>query len=442
MKIALFHNTSGGGAKRALVEHARHLRARGYVLDGYVLSVSNENYLPLAPLCDKFTTYELPRVEGRVGQRLVHHPLTRPLWRVLGQNTHGAAAEVLDYQQQNRQLAFLDDVYAAMARDIDQRGYDLAYVHQCHLSLSPSLLSKLTLPSVYYCQDSLRSTSEWSRVEQADYDAFRETLYRRKRLGETKTLPTLRFLQRAEQDYVRHTRAATQVLANSWYSREAILRTTGVNARVCYLGIDADYFSPDPTVEREPLVLSVGALEPRKRHDFILEAVARIAKARRPRLQIIGYEEERVRGADGLGPYAKKLLCLAEQHEVELTITKDVSDELLRDRYRRASVLAFAPYLEPFGLVPLEAMACGLPVAGVSEGGVRETVQDGVNGLLTGRDPGEFAMALDRLLTNKAFAAQLGANGREAVCDRWTWNRSTDTLERCFEQALSCEPTT
>jgi glycosyltransferase involved in cell wall biosynthesis len=247
-------------------------------------------------------------------------------------------------------------------------------------------------------------------------------------LGSAASLPRRRVLDRLDRGFVRNTRFATRVLANSWYSREAIVRTTGVNARVCYLGVDADFFRPDPlsaSCERE--VLSVGAFWPTKRHDFVVRAVATIPKQRRPPLRIIGYQARF--GEREWGPVAQELRDLACALDVDLRLEKEVSDDALRAAYQRAGVVAFAPYLEPFGFVPLEAMACGAPVVGVSEGGVRETVRDGETGLLTDRDEGEFGQALDRVLGDERLATRLGARGRAVAEHCWSWEGSTNRLE-------------
>jgi glycosyltransferase involved in cell wall biosynthesis len=96
----------------------------------------------------------------------------------------------------------------------------------------------------------------------------------------------------------------------------------------------------------------------------------------------------------------------------------------------RAAVLVYAPRLEPFGFAPLEANACGLPVVAVAEGGVRETVTDGINGLLVDEDPGAIARAISRLLDDPAYAARLGLNGSERIKDKWSVDASIDRLEQ------------
>jgi len=103
----------------------------------------------------------------------------------------------------------------------------------------------------------------------------------------------------------------------------------------------------------------------------------------------------------------------------------------------RAAAVVYAPYLEPFGFVPLEAMSCGTAVVAVAEGGVRESVTDGVTGLLTPRSPAAFARALERVLGDPALAGRLGSAGRAAVLEKWTWEASTALLEQELQAVAS-----
>jgi glycosyltransferase involved in cell wall biosynthesis len=85
--------------------------------------------------------------------------------------------------------------------------------------------------------------------------------------------------------------------------------------------------------------------------------------------------------------------------------------------------------MEPFGLVPLEAMACGKAVIGVSEGGVKETVLDSITGKLTSRNSRKFAKAIEELLGDNELRLAFGHEARKYVLQNWTWEKSTKELE-------------
>jgi glycosyltransferase involved in cell wall biosynthesis len=435
MKIALFHNLPPGGAKRALWEHARLLQERGHVLDAYIMSTATEDYLSLTPLCRRVFVHDAP--PPAPGDRLMNNPL----WRWTGQNVRKMVGEARRVRREVARLDALEATYRELARQIDAGGYDLVYVHHCRLLLSPALLRFLKTPSVYFCHDTLRHIHEWAVEEHPDYDRTPPKLGLSLVHGHRVSLPTLRLWWDQDRRNTASARAATMVFANSSYSREAILKSMGVNARVCDLGIDSEFFRPDPTVLRRHEVLSVGSIAPLKRHDFILDAIATIPEDRRPAMRIVGYDPVRY-GEAKMSPEAQALADRACERGVTLRFSKEVTDELVRDAYQSAGVVAFAPYLEPFGFVPLEAMACGAAVVGVREAGVRETITDGVTGLLTERDVETFGAALDRVLTDPALAERLGETGCRTVRERWTWERSADRMEFLFAQAIKQTPLT
>ncbi len=418
-----------------MYEHARHLKARGYALDAYRLSSSEETFLPLDPLCSGTFVYEAPPAAQPFARRLTENRLTAPLWRGrVGQRAQQMLHAYAAVQEYRHRMEALEALYAKIAADMDARGYDLVYVHHCRFLLSPYLLRRLRTPSVYFCQDTLRHVHEWAVETHPEYDNPRRQWGRRRFRGHLFSPLSLRILQDQQRRDTPNARAATLILANSRYSREAILRSYGVQARVCYLGVDTDFFTPNSSEERENTVLSVGSLLPTKRHDFIIDAVATLSGARRPRVQIIGYDPS-LGKRDGAS-MAEMLRRRAAERGVDVCIQTEVSEEVLREAYRRAAVVAFAPHLEPFGFVPLEAMACGTPVVGVSEGGVRETIQGGVTGILTDRNTSEFGAALNRLLADPALAERMGRKGREAVLGRWTWPQSVNRLEQYFDLAV------
>jgi glycosyltransferase involved in cell wall biosynthesis len=89
--------------------------------------------------------------------------------------------------------------------------------------------------------------------------------------------------------------------------------------------------------------------------------------------------------------------------------------------------------LEPFGFVPLESMACGTPVLGVAEGGVRESILHGKTGWLVQRNQQEFAQAIVQLLSQPRLIEELGREGPAYVQENWNWDKSVNNLEQHLE---------
>jgi glycosyltransferase involved in cell wall biosynthesis len=106
-----------------------------------------------------------------------------------------------------------------------------------------------------------------------------------------------------------------------------------------------------------------------------------------------------------------------------------VSDSELVETLNRASLLLYTSHLEPFGFAPLEANACGAPVVAVAEGGVRESVQDGLNGFLVDKDPESIALAMASLLGDAELTTSMGERAREYVLRKWNVEGSVERLE-------------
>jgi len=219
------------------------------------------------------------------------------------------------------------------------------------------------------------------------------------------------------------------ILVNSYFSRESLLRAYGLDSTVCYLGVDTQLFV-NHRYPRENFVVSVGQLFLNKNVEFVIKAVAKIGVPR-PRLVWIAN-----RGVDW---YYEKMRSLAESHRVTFEARARIDDNELVDILNHATAMVYAPRLEPFGLAPLEANACGLPVVAVAEGGVRETIIDGVNGLLVQHQPQAMARAIERLRDDKHLTAQLGNNGSELVREKWSVNAAVERLERQLTEAATPE---
>lgn len=391
MRIAVCHDLPSGGAKRALRDVLKRLSIV-HAIDVYTLSTADQDFCDLRPLARNCYVFPFQ------SRRLFRSPLGR-----------------LNQFQRWRELCELDAVGRRLASSIDSKGYDVVFVQPCMFTQAPLALLHLTTPAVYFCQEPPRVLYEppLSRGEnvsraQSALDRFDPllALYRR----------TARRL-----DW-KATRCARVVLVNSRFACEAVARVYGVAAEVAYLGVDTELFCPEPGTKRQGFVLSVGAIAPQKGFAFLIECLGSLPAERRPPLRLVGNT-----GVDG---YAQFLDNLARTRGVKLQIEVAVDNETLVRRYREATLVAYAPHNEPFGLVPLEAMACGTPVVGVAEGGVLETVVDGVTGLLVRRHPAEFGSAIADLFGSRAQRERLGDLGVRYVRDHWSWDTAVERIRR------------
>lgn len=173
-------------------------------------------------------------------------------------------------------------------------------------------------------------------------------------------------LQRWDQsstsaDYV------TRLIANSTHTADQVLRCYERSARVVHPPVRTEYFTP--AIERvgearDDYWLYVGALEPYKRVDLAIAA----AKKLNHRLLVIGS-----------GSMRAELERQAKDSRIEFA--GRIGDDQLREHYRKARLLVF-PQVEDFGIVAVEAQACGLPVVARRAGGALDTVRDGQTGVL------------------------------------------------------------
>jgi glycosyltransferase involved in cell wall biosynthesis len=398
MRIAIWHNLPSGGAKRALYDHMRGLLERGHTLEAWCPPTADQSYLPLGNL---------------IAEHIV--PLEWPPRRRLGDVLAMRLATV-------RSLDAMDRHCRRCADEINRGGFDLLFANSCQFFRATSIGRHVALPKVLYLQEPYRWLYEamprlpWLAPPPAGKRWWRPKQVR----AFTRDWRQVQGLRVQAREEVRNAAAYDTILVNSLYSRESILRAYGLDATVCYLGIDAEKFDRRD-LPREPFAIGIGAFVPEKNAKLAIEAISRVREPR-PRLVWIG-------NVASTG-YVEELRGLAASLGVEFEPRMRVSDEEIVDLLNRAMMMVYAPRLEPFGLAPLEANACGLPVVAVAEGGVRETVIDGVNGLQVEHDPISMARAIERLRDDPGYAAQLGENGRRIVAERWTLRAAADRLER------------
>lgn len=214
--------------------------------------------------------------------------------------------------------------------------------------------------------------------------------------------------------------------------------------RVVPPGVDTDTFMPGSKVEarrrlglddRRRIVLFVGRFQPLKSPDIAVRALAEVAVARPeldPVLVMIGGPS----GEAGIGPEGMRALAGSCGCADRLLIHPPVPHRALADFYRAADAVIVPSRSESFGLVALEAAACGRPVVATDVGGLRTTVRHGTTGLLVpGSDPAAFARALTQVLSDGAQAAAMGEAGAQ-FARRYDWRCAAAGLLEVYEELV------
>lgn len=376
MRLAFFHNLPSGGAKRCAHELIK-LLSKKYKIDLFIYDKQAEDFLDIRPIVNKTVL-----VNG-------------------GETDNGKGL---------RRFISLKIVKSASKRTaelINLGNYDLALIMQCKVANSPYILRYLNIPTLYFCHEPLAKILE-PHYRSDEQDGL---------LGPLKKI----FLRWAISIDKYNALKATQICTSSLYCIENIYRHYGIYASLNYLGVDIQNFSP-MFLERSPVLLFVGALNAAKGQDFVIESVGTM----KIKLEIIFIYNF----SYGTLEFKKQLINRAKQLGVTVTFSNMVNEKELVSAYNQAALTVFPSRLEPLGLVPLESMACGTPVIGIAEAGIRETIQDGENGILTERDPIEFGNAITKLMTNKLLWKSMSEEGIKRVAERWTWEKSCDKLEK------------
>lgn len=225
---------------------------------------------------------------------------------------------------------------------------------------------------------------------------------------------------------------ATQVIANSRFTRDVLAREWGVPADklvVMHPGVDTSLFTPAPRDEAvrsalgwtgRRVVLTVGALQKRKGQDTMIRALPAIRAACPDILYVMA-------GEAWDRPYLEQLI---DEHQVRdvvqfRTITAD--SDLVRC-YQQCDLFALPNRqigwdVEGFGIVLVEAQACGRPVLAGNSGGTVDTLQDGLTGeVVDATVPDNVAEAVIRLLTTPGRASSMGLRARAWAVERFDWS--------------------
>lgn len=207
------------------------------------------------------------------------------------------------------------------------------------------------------------------------------------------------------------TRTVSVFLANSEATRALIERVYNRDAAVVWPPVRTNFYTPDPAVTREDFWLLVSALEPYKRVDLAIEAACKA----RQRLIIAGEGTQR-------GFLSAHARAMSRKHaggvKGLVSFAGRVTDEQLRDLYRRAGVFIF-PQIEDFGITAVEAQACGCPVGARGAGGALDSVIPGKTGsFFDDAEPDDLIAAVKAVPSNPAACRQNAERFSETLFDQ------------------------
>src|SRR5436190_12060584 len=334
MRIAMWHALPSGGARRVLENQIRGLTARGHELHVWTPSTIHHDLDAVAE--SHIVPLHVPDSRGgRVELKAA--------WR-------GERIDLVAFARHSE----------SCAREIAAIEPDVVLAHERSDYRPPAIAEYLDHPSVLYLGEPNRRLYEatfplpWVANPPTRNVPSPRSI--RRFLSELMRVEQARIEVRTETDWVR---AFDEVLVNSQYTRESVLRAYGQLSTVCHPGVDLGRF---PYQERprnvRGVALCVGALTVEKNPTFLVRALAAAGPAVRRFVWVANHVDERC---------SEEVARAAAECGVMLDVRCAVSDDELVRSYREADVFVYAPRLEPFGLAPLEANATGLPVVAVAE---------------------------------------------------------------------------
>lgn len=210
-----------------------------------------------------------------------------------------------------------------------------------------------------------------------------------------------------------------KILTNSRFTSASTHKIYARDSFVVHPGVDTSSFTPSE--DKDNFIFAIGRLTKFKRFDILLRAMA---QSKNLHLYIGGDGEEK----ENLVTLSKELGTTDN-----VTFLGKLPEDKLNYYYAKAKAVIFPTGNEPFGIVPLEAMASGTPVIATETGGVVETVIDGETGfLIKPNDVNVLVSKIEYLLTNNELCAQMSKNARKHAEENFTWDIAANKLHEYF----------
>jgi glycosyltransferase involved in cell wall biosynthesis len=394
--LAMLGGVDSGGQNVYVGQLARCLAARGHRVDVFTRR-DREDLPDIVPWCD--------------GARVVHVPAGPPAW-----------VRKEDF------LPFMGEFTEFVLGRCRRRAYDLIHANFFLSALVAADVKRATgLPFVV----TFHALGRVRRLHQGGADTFPE-----ERL--------------AIEDRV--VREADRIIAECPQDGDDLCGLYGADParlRTIPCGFDPEEFGPIPKAEARrfvgvegdgPILLQLGRMVPRKGVDNVIRGLARLRRDHGipARLLVVGGESERPDPV--VTPELGRLLGVAAEEGVaeHVTFVGSRGRDVLKYYYNAADAFITTPWYEPFGITPLEAMACGTPVVGAAVGGIKATVRDGQTGFLVPpRDPDALAARLADLLRDPSRLRLFGRRALHEARARYTWEAVAASVAGLYEEVLS-----
>ena len=235
----------------------------------------------------------------------------------------------------------------------------------------------------------------------------------------------------------RMVKSASRVLSNSPYGARRIQKAYVRRATVIEHGVDFVRATNDEVaalrarygLDGRRVVVTVNHLHPRKRVDLFLRAVEVVTRS------VPGVTALVVGGGPEEVPLKVLANDLGMKEGRDVIFTGAVPEAELPAHYAMGDVYVHTGKEESFGLSVIEALAAGLPVVSVNEGGPCDTVQDGISGYLVEPSPVALGSAIEKLLADPERSRKMGAAGANYVDTHFKWQRGADTLLRLLDSS-------
>lgn len=249
--------------------------------------------------------------------------------------------------------------------------------------------------------------------------------------------------------------SADIIIATSDYEREDFInlyKIDSANVKVIPCGVNVKKFHHVSTAEArnkikvsadDKVILFVGRLEWRKGISTLIQGMGELLKTSETpkdklKLLIVGGSIGK-RGSTIEKEELKRLKEIAKKLDIldNITFTGNLPQEKLRYYYSAADVCVVPSYYEPFGLIPLEAMSCKVPVIASDTGGLRFTIKEGKTGLLfTPRQPKILAEKLKAIFEDKELSDKLVKQARTNIKENFEWGIVAKNMSELYKSAL------